>query len=163
MWGLPSLLAGALLAYVITRYMKRPKPVAPPPPPRPPWEIALEELDEVRHAGLLDAGRHAEYFDRVNDTLRSYLGGRFGFDGLESTTDEILAALTHAPLQKLSLAEVVAFLGECDLVKFANVTPSPAECARALDAGERIIRATMPAALGDDAIDGAPHPTDGAR
>ena len=162
MWGIPSLFVGALIAYLVSLWLKRPKPVAPPPPPRPPWDIALEELDEVRHAGLLDMGRHAEYFDRVNDTLRSYLGGRFGFDGLESTTDEILAALAHAPLQKLSFSEVVAFLGECDLVKFANVTPTPSECARALDLGERIVRATMPARLGDEgpaSVDGA----EGAR
>ena len=163
MWGIPSLFVGALIAYLVGRWLKRPKPVAPPPPPRPPWEIALEELGEVRHAGLLDVGRHAEYFDRVNDTLRAYLGGRFGFDGLESTTDEILAALAHAPLQKLSFSEVVAFLGECDLVKFANVVPTPSECARALDAGERIIRATMPAGLGDEAPNSAANETPGAR
>jgi len=39
---------------------------------------------------------------------------------------------------------VVDFLRECDLVKFANVVPTPDECARALDAGERIVRATTP-------------------
>ena len=47
----------------------------------------------MRHAGLLDARRHAEYFDRVSDAVRGYLGARFGFDGLESTSDEILTAL----------------------------------------------------------------------
>ena len=151
MWGLPSVLLGALLAYLMGRWLRRPRPVPPPPPPRPSWEVALEKLDEIRHAGLLDVGRHAEYFDRVNDTLRSYLGGRFGFDGLESTTDEILSVLGNvwaAPLGEGALGvafpDVVAFLGECDLVKFANVTPTPGECSRALDMGERIVRATMP-------------------
>jgi hypothetical protein len=134
----------ALLALMARRWMKRPKPVPAPPPPRPGWEIALEQLDEVRHAGLLEVNREDEYFDRVNDTLRMYLGSRYGFDGLESTTDEILAALEHAPLQGLSFGDVVDFLRECDLVKFANVTPTHDECMRALDAGEKIVRATMP-------------------
>jgi hypothetical protein len=134
----------ALLALMARRWTRRPKPVPPPPPPRPAWEIALEKLDEVRHAGLLEVKREVEYFDRVNDTLRMYLGSRYGFDGLESTTDEILAALEHAQLQGLSFGDVVDFLRECDLVKFANVTPTHEECERALDAGEKIVRATMP-------------------
>ena len=38
-------------------------------------------------------GRFAEHFDRVSDIVRKYLGLRFGFDGLESTTREALAVL----------------------------------------------------------------------
>ncbi len=82
-----ALLLGALVAWLIGRNgcavrgrCRR------PPPPRPPWEVALEELFDVRHAGLIAEGRLAEHFDRVSDTLRKYLGARFGFDGLESTT-----------------------------------------------------------------------------
>ena len=141
-----GLVLGAILAFLLRRWLNRPKPVPPPPPPRPPWEVALERLDEVRHAGLLETGRFGEYFDRMNDAVRSYLGARFGFDGLESTTDEILTELSNTQLQGLSYAEVVAFLRECDLVKFANVLPTQGECAQALDVGERIVRATMPAA-----------------
>src|SRR5208282_4175288 len=93
-----GLLAGAVLAYLLRKWMQRPRPVAPPSPPRPPWEIALERLDEVRHAGLLGVARFQEYFDRVNDAVRAYLGARYGFDGLESTTDEILQGLRRATL-----------------------------------------------------------------
>ena len=50
----------------------------------------------MRHAGLLETQRFADFFDRVNDAVREYLGARFGFDGLESTTDETLAALRRA-------------------------------------------------------------------
>jgi hypothetical protein len=116
----------------------------PPPPPRPPWEVALEKLDEVRHAGLLETHRYSEYFDRVNDAVRQYLGARYGFDGLECTTDEIMLAMQRVPHFGLSLSEINAFLQECDLVKFANVTPSVDECQRALSSGEHIVRMTMP-------------------
>ncbi len=152
----------AILALVFWRLGKRPKPVPPPPPPRPPWSIALERLDEVRHAGLLEVQRFDEYFDRVNDTLRWYLGARFGFDGLESTTDEILVALEHEQLYGLSFADVVEFLRTCDLVKFANVTPTPDECLRSLEAGERIVRATMPSLVASSGTLGPP-PMDGSR
>ena len=159
LWGGLGLLVGALLAYLAYKQLTKPKPPVPPPPPRPPWEVALERLDEVRHAGLLDVGRHAEYFDRVSDAVRGYLGARFGFDGLESTSDEILGALKkqaigfvridtgsdlNAPAPGIPLADVRHFLAECDLVKFANLTPSPDQCASALTSGEHIVRSTMP-------------------
>ncbi|AKV03874.1 hypothetical protein AKJ09_10537 [Labilithrix luteola] len=160
LWGGAGLLAGALLAYAAYRFFTRPKPPPPPVPPRPPWEIALEKLDEVRHAGLLETGRHTEYFDRVSDAVRGYLGARFGFDGLESTTDEILVALRKQgggfvrlesgaeldllPGPAIPLNEIAGFLAECDLVKFANLMPSPSQCAAALDAGEHIVRTTSP-------------------
>lgn len=143
-WIAVGAVVGALVAYLLYRLSKRPKPVPPPPPPRPPWEIALEKLDEVRHAGLLETARFSEYFDRVNDAVRAYLGARFGFDGLESTTDEIMAAMAQVPHFGVPLAEIRVFLQECDLVKFANLTPTQEECVRALDAGEKIVKRTMP-------------------
>ena len=162
-YGGIGLLAGGLLAYAGWRFAKRPKPVPPPPPPRPPWEVALERLDEIRHAGLLDAQRYAEYFDRTSDAVRGYLGARFAYDGLESTTDEALAALLRngggfirydsggqhqsgIPLPGIPLEEIAGFLRECDLVKFANLVPTPDQCVASLATGERIVRATMPVA-----------------
>ncbi len=136
---------GALLLYLVRRWMRRPKAVLPPPPPRPPWELALERLDEVRHAGLLETARFGDYFDRVNDALRAYLGARYGFDGIESTTDEILGLMKDAPLAGVPLPVIAEFLKTCDLVKFANMTPSEDECKDALGAGERIVRDTIPA------------------
>jgi hypothetical protein len=151
-----ALLAGAVLAVLVSRWLARPRPVPPPPPPRPPWEIALERLDEVRHAGLLEQGRFGEYFDRVSDAVRGYLGARFGFDGLESTTDEILAALEKPGVLggMVPVAQVAAFLQECDLVKFANMMPSHEECTSSLQAGEVIVRATTPR---QRAFDASPH------
>jgi hypothetical protein len=146
-WGAVGVLVGGVLAWLAYRWLKRPKAVPPPPPPRPPWEIALERLDEARHAGLLETQRLADFYDRVNDAVRQYLGARFGFDGLESTTDETLRALRRAPAFGLPMPEVVAFLQDCDLVKFADMTPTVEECQRALLQAERIVRATMPPQL----------------
>ncbi len=135
---------GSLVAWLVFRWLKRPKPVPPPPPPRVPWEVAFERLHETRHAGLLEMQRFSDFFDRVNDAVREYLGARFGFDGLESTTDETLAALRRLPQFGLSMPEVAGFLQQCDLVKFATWTPSLEECERALVEAERMVRATMP-------------------
>jgi hypothetical protein len=39
---------------------------------------------------------------------------------------------------------VAGFLQQCDLVKFADLTPTLAECERALADAEFVVRATMP-------------------
>jgi hypothetical protein len=171
-WATLGIVIGAILAYLIWRKLNQPKPVPPPPPPRPPWEVALEELDEVRHAGLLEVKRYSEYFDRTSDALRRYLGARFGFDGLESTTDEILASLkkqaggfirfdtpqadgrpSFGPAPGVSFDRVARFLRECDLVKFANLTPSPDQCATSITTGEAIVRGTMPMSTAGPMLD----------
>jgi hypothetical protein len=95
---------------------------------------------------LLEASRFSDFFDRVNDAIREYLGARFGFDGLESTTDETLASLKRVPRFDLPLPEIAAFLQECDLVKFADVTPTLEECERVLTQAERMVRSTTPLA-----------------
>lgn len=141
--GLGSV-CGALAVLLLRRWSRRPRPAPPPPPPRPPWEVALEQLDEVRHAGLLETKRYSEYFDRVNDALRRYLGARYDFDGLESTTDEMIAQLKKSALVGVALEEVSSLLRDCDLVKFANLEPSPEDCAKVIDESERIVRSTTP-------------------
>lgn len=142
--ALIALVVGALLAYLIDRYRKRPRPVPPPPPPRPPWEVALEALHDLRHAGLTREGRYAEHFDRVSDIVRRYLGDRYGFDGLESTTREMLGELRRTTPRIVVLDEIERFLRQADLVKFAGLKPGEPECANALSEAGVIVERTMP-------------------
>jgi hypothetical protein len=139
-------------------WSRRPKEAPPPPPPVPAWQIALEELRAIRDAKLLERQRFDEFFDRVNDAVRKYLGARFGFDGLESTSDEILASLRTAQAFEVPLAEVTLFLEECDLVKFARLTPTTEQCNTAIDLGEKLVRMTMPRLARDAAATAPPGP-----
>lgn len=143
LYGALGIAAGALLAWLVARWLRRPKPAPPPPPPRPPWDVAFEKLDEVRHAGLLATHRYSEYYDRVGDAVREYFGARFGFDGLESTTDETLERLARSAVTGVTMPEIAAFLEQCDLVKFARVTPTPDDCTKALADAELLVRHTM--------------------
>ncbi|HKY41198.1 MAG TPA: hypothetical protein VJN18_34930 [Polyangiaceae bacterium] len=145
--GAIALVVGGLLAWLIGRWLKRPKPVPPPPPPRPPWEVALESLHDLRHAGLTREGRYAEHFDRVSDVVRRYLGDRYGFDGLESTTREMLGELRRATPRIPVLSEIERFLRQADLVKFARLTPTEPECVNALSEAEQIIERTVPSPM----------------
>jgi hypothetical protein len=142
-YGAIGVVVGALLAWLVARWLKRPRPAPPPPPPRPPWEVAFEKLDEVRHAGLLATQRFSEYYDRVGDAVRDYFGRRYGFDGLECTTDEMLVELRRSALAGVSVEDVSIFLQQCDLVKFARMTPSEDDCQKALGDAELIVRRTM--------------------
>jgi hypothetical protein len=142
--ALVALLVGALVAWLFGKWRRRPKPVPAPPPPRPPWEVALEELFDIKNTDLIRKQRFAEYFDRVSDTVRTYLGARFGFDGLECTTRETLGSLRRIQPPIPVLGDIESFLRQADLVKFARLTPSEAECEIALERGEHIVRQTVP-------------------
>jgi hypothetical protein len=140
-----ALVIGALVAWLFGLWMRRPKPVPPPPPPRPPWEVALEELFDIKNAGLIKSERYAEHFDRVSDAIRKYLGDRYGFDGLESTTRETLVLLREFQPPIPVLDTIETSLRDADLVKFARLTPSEEDCELSLVRAEQIVRATIPA------------------
>jgi hypothetical protein len=142
-----ALLVGALVAWLLSRWLARPKPAPPPPPPRPPWELALEELEDLRRAELIENARFVEHFDRVSHIVREYAGERYGFDGLESTTREMLSVLRRVvpPIPVLDVIE--AFLRQADLVKFARLTPTAEECNQALARGHEIVERTIPAPI----------------
>ena len=111
------------------------------------WRAASTGRAAARRPRSMSSSAPAS--DRMPMPNRSqYLGARFGFDGLESTTDETLAALRRLPYFGLPMPEVAGFLQQCDLVKFADLTPSLEECQRALTAAEKMVRATMPATRG---------------
>jgi hypothetical protein len=140
----------ALLSWLGSRYwQRRERPLPPPPPPRPPWEIAIEKLGELRRGKqrMIDEGKAAHFVDAVSDVVREYLGAHFGFDGLETTTDEMLGLLRKHQANSGLLQEIGAYLRRCDLVKFAKVDPDQDEADLVLAKAQDIVQFSMP--LGD--------------
>lgn len=144
LWALAALAVGVLAALWFRR--RRTVADAPPPPtPRlPPFEEAMERIAELEAAALVSAGRKQEYFFRLSEILRDYLGRRFGFDALELTTDELLSVLRERPTPGLDFDETVRFLNSADLVKFARVEATDGECKSALDVARRLVMQTRP-------------------
>lgn len=141
----------ALLTWLITRYLsRRQKPLPPPPPPRPPWEIAVERLAALRKRkqAMITEGRAAQFVDEVSDVVRAYLGGLFEFDGLETTTDEMLDLLRVRNANAGLWQEVAAYLRRCDLVKFAKVEPDQDECDLVFGKAQDIVQFSMPLGAG---------------
>ena len=137
----------ALATVLTSRWLKRrPRQLPPPPPPRPAWELAMAKLNALAQnkAALLADSRGEEYVDGVSDALREYLGRRYGFDGLESTTDEVLRTLERIRPHKLSLSSVSLLLEQCDLVKFARAAPDAEICDEVWNAAAELVRTTIP-------------------
>jgi len=152
--GLIALLVIAILtAWWVRNQMRKPVPDAAALK-RLPWEEALAELEALKGSPLFDpapeAGpRRTELFDKISDSLRKYLGARYGFeglgfDGLETTTGEMMTLLKRVRPAIPNLDVVQLFLSECDLVKFARVVPEIPDCSQALGRAETVVRATIP-------------------
>lgn len=176
------ILAGVVLLFLlllvvgwwVRKQMQKPVPDATPVR-RLPWEEALEELAALRTSPMLDDRLGAqrehdrtELYDRVSDCVRKYMGARYGFeglgfDGLETTTDEMMTLLSRVRPGVPRIDLVQTFLSDCDLVKFARVVPGVTECNQALERAESIVRSTIPiprsdAAAGPDVPQGPAQP-----
>ncbi len=131
---LPWLAAAAALAAAAVwlhrrrRRRTRPEARAPAVPPRPAHEVALEALDALEAARLLERGEIKTYHVRLSDILRVYVEGRFGVDAMEMTTGEVVAALRGTEAGGGVAADVRRLLDRCDLVKFAKLRPALPAC-----------------------------------
>ncbi|MBI3070555.1 MAG: hypothetical protein HYY84_00370 [Deltaproteobacteria bacterium] len=136
------LIAGIVrVAYRLGR--KRGADLAPAPPPRPAHEIAYEKLDAIELENLFAVERVKEFYVRVGDVFREYLGNRYHFEALECTTRELLRAVAALGAQRgLQMATVESLLGEADLVKFAKMKPTAADGAATIDEVRAFIEAT---------------------
>ncbi len=130
-------------AWIYLWYKRRPKPVKVVPR-KLPWIQAFEELAEIRESDLLEQNKGDIYYERVSNTVRKYLGARYGFDGLERTTDEMKSILRRIKPPIEGFSEIIRFLEDSDLVKFARFTPSESDCRAALARGQSIVHMTMP-------------------
>lgn len=149
-----------VLYFLVRREMRKPKSERSAPA-RLPWLVALDELAALRAGSLLAEGRKAELYDRASDCVRGYLGARYGVVGLEATSDELTSLLRRVRPAVPELSTIATFLADCDMVKFARLEPSEAECRAALDRSEAIVRATIPPQhqpAGAPAAPGAPPP-----
>ena len=142
--GLCAAGLGALLTMLIVRRLRARRGERPGPPPRPAHQVALEKLDRLGAYGFLENADNRPFYFAVSEIIREYLGGRYAFDSLELTTDELIAELRRQAGRELVLGEIQGWLSACDLVKFAKISPSAAEARGALESAIRIVTATRP-------------------
>ena len=109
-------------------------------PPRPPHDIAVEELERLRRRGLVAEGAFKEYYSALSDIVRTYVEQRFHIRAPEMTTEEFLLVVARSgKLLGQHRSLLSDFLVESDLVKFARHMPSIADCERAWAAARRFV------------------------
>ncbi|RJP82963.1 MAG: hypothetical protein C4524_00020 [Candidatus Zixiibacteriota bacterium] len=117
------------------------------PPPRPAHEVALEELDRLRDAGIFQQGQIKEYYVALSGIIRRYVEERHGIPAMESTSYQLLRDLepkvTDANLRRV----LQNLLEDADLAKFAKHRPDEDDCRRDLERGYTFVRKTTPEAV----------------
>jgi hypothetical protein len=144
---------GSILGFLLFRKLRRlrgrrglgPVRRRPKRKLRPAWEIALEGLDRIAAADHVGKGEIARQYVEVTAVLRQYLEDRYGVPALESTTSDLRAFLDGVALAPEARTQLLALLGEADLVKFAKALPQES-AARLLEGRARdFVNQTTPA------------------
>ena len=114
--------------------------LAEPPDPRPPHQIALDELDALPGLEL----SVKDFYDRLSDILRGYLERSLRVPALQMTTYDLQRSLSRTALDPALRGRLKSILDRCDLAKFARFLPAPEEYSRDIEEAKGIVRAAMP-------------------
>ena len=105
--------------------------------------LALAALDRLQSDDLITLQRIEEFYVRVSGILRHYIEWRFGLRAPEQTTEEFLEAMLVAGGPIATHRDLLsAFLGHCDLVKFARHQPAPDDMQHALQSAREFVEQT---------------------
>jgi len=143
-------LAGILIlgtiVYLVRRHILAKRKQEPEEwiPPRPIEELALEELDALERSPLLAAGKIKEYYSRLSEIVRIYLGRRFHINIIDMTSYETLHALEDKDIREGIHKLMEDFFDTCDLVKFAKYRPQDTEHGRTMEQARLVVRETTP-------------------
>lgn len=119
------------LAYGLYRFIKGRPAAKEKPAPEPllsPREVALRDLEELDHSGILEQGQYRKYYFRLSEILRLFLQQETALPAVDATTEEILPHLNQSTeFKSEEKIKVAQFLTDMDLVKFARVLPTGLE------------------------------------
>ena len=139
LWWVILILAIAVAAFLVWRWLKNKKANIVLPPPVPAHIRARQKLEQA----LALITQPKPFVIAVSDTARAYLEERFNFCAPERTTEEFLRELAGTklllPEQKESLG---GFLASCDLVKFAKYEPGENELRELHASAVRLVEET---------------------
>jgi hypothetical protein len=153
LWALLAAAAVGAFAYWLMTYLRRPKqPTLLPPRPVDPLDVRTrKKLDALAQEDLPGKGRVREYYFRLSEIVRGYLGERYAFDAMESTTPELLTAVRKLHTPGLLYAELETFCLSSDLARYAKAAPSAVDCKKSLEFGYRLVEQTALASTATNA------------
>jgi hypothetical protein len=113
-----------------------------------PEQAALLELERIEKDRLIDQKKFREFYTRLSDAVRGYVGDAMNVKSRDLTSYELLSSLTRkadeqpaADEQRYNdmLTRLDGLLEEADLVKFARATPDVSRCRTSLSRGREIV------------------------
>ena len=133
-----------IIALIIWYYIRKKKLTLFPEKPKTMldhYDDALDQLGKLESQKLWQNEQTKEYYLSLSEILREYLEGRFGFNAMESTTDEIKEDLFLEDGLKNKVCEVLA---QADLAKFAKFKPMGEENIRMMKLAKDFVKHTKP-------------------
>jgi hypothetical protein len=122
-----------LIGWLISRWLRRPKPV------QTPRDRALELLQSAR--GEIENLSPYQFSIRVSDILRRYVTEQFQLPVTRQTSVEFLEALSRtSSFSEEDRALLGDFLSRCDLIKFARYEATTADSELLLEEATRFVR-----------------------
>ena len=114
-------------------------------PALPPYDEALERLNELTHGSFLKEGRVKDFYVEINLIIRHYYARLYNINAEEMTgfeLEEWIADTYHLPGQLADLNRM--FQEQCDRVKFAEYDPVEAENKEAVNWAYQIVELLKP-------------------
>jgi hypothetical protein len=109
----------------------------------PAHEWALAELESLDRDALPESGQTHAHWVRLSGIVREYVERRFDLHAPDRTTPEFLEeARSSASISEDHRALLAQFLRMADMVKFAGMRPTVADCRSALDTARLFVRDT---------------------
>ncbi len=90
---------------------------------RSPYEVAQDELADIRRLDLPGQGQIKEHYTTVSDSVRRYLERAYEVAATDLTTEEVRRMLRSSAITTEDSRDVIALLADCDLVKFTALEP----------------------------------------
>lgn len=134
-----------LILYLLRRFLKNRKksPTIPTVVEKiiPPFEIALNKLEQLNAKKLWQSGDVKAYYSELSEVIRTYIEDGIGTPAMEIPTQDILFQLQQKRIDTTKLKEV---LTRADLAKFAKAKPLDIENEESLKIGYDFIHQTKP-------------------
>ena len=150
-WSLAEKVSGGALALglilalaLYLRHRNAAAQIVVQPPPKPPLERALEALDRLAGAGLIEVGEYKAFYSALAQILREFVSESYHGLGLDLTSAELIAAARLEGVDDWSVEGLRQLLNEADLVKFARRSTPMGRAAQALEAARRWVKEFAP-------------------
>ena len=143
-WLLGLLLIGAAIWAYLKYFKKGVNPLKPVKKRLPPYDEAMQNLQNLKAAQLWQQGKEKEYFTGLTDILRVYIDRRFGINAVEMTSSQIIDTLKKNEETKAVNEQLEMILEVADIVKFAKARPLADDNEVAFQRAVNFVEATRP-------------------